>query len=101
MMSCDNSQVKCLAFKKLHEVLNTRRKWSMEDIFFQMIKEACKCINSSADDNDVCTFVRNMIISKKTSKHFDLKHVDAMESSVEPANLNSTLVNGPCHRVNF
>ena len=40
--TCNNGEVKHLAFKKPHETLNPRRKWSMEDAFYQMMKETRK-----------------------------------------------------------
>ena len=73
----------------------------MEDVFCQMMKETCKCINSSINDTNVYTIVRSMKESKRVSKHFDLKHVDSIESNAEIANLNQALVDDPRHRRNF
>ena len=73
----------------------------MEDVFCDMMKGMCRCINSSVDDANVSTIVQNMITSKKVPNHFDLNHTDDMESVIEIDNLKSELGDTQCNWKNL
>ena len=76
-----NVIIKNFGFQKPYEQSCDTAMWLTEDMFYKVLKEMCKYINSSVNGIDFSAVVRQLIKIKKVSKCF--KHKATIKSDEE------------------